>query len=121
MLLPGSSAAERRVPMAAALSRQCFVLVAVAKDDQCLVCEASCMEFGQFVSGGIEVDGLSQASDFLLAAFREQGELTGIDREHVASRGYINSSWFDSGATLKSPNFRRSQSGSPKGPNPSRR
>ena len=52
----------------------------------CLVCDASRMEFGQFVSGGIEVDGLLQASDFFLGACCEQGELTGMDREHVTSQ-----------------------------------
>ena len=86
------------------------MLVAVAKDDPCLGCDASRMEFGQFVLSGIEVDGLLQTSELFLGAFREQGELTGIDREHVASRGQANSSWFDSGATLKSPNFLRSHS-----------
>ena len=45
------------------------------------------MEFRQFVSAGIDVDGLLQASDFFLGALREQGELTGIGREHVASQG----------------------------------
>ena len=36
--------------------------------------------------GGIEVDGLLQASDFFLGACCEQGELTGMDREHVTSQ-----------------------------------
>ena len=45
------------------------------------------MEFRQFIAASIVVDGLLQASDFFLGAFREQGELTGIDREHVAPQG----------------------------------
>ena len=45
------------------------------------------IEFRPFISAGVEVDGLVPASDFFLGAFREQGELTGIDREHVASQG----------------------------------
>ena len=36
------------------------------------------MEFGQFISASVNVDGLLQAADFFLGDFREHGELAGV-------------------------------------------
>ena len=45
------------------------------------------LKFRQLDSAGVDVDGFLKAADFFLGAFCEQGELTGMDREHVTSQG----------------------------------
>ena len=51
----GTIRLSRRVPLAVALSHRCILLAGVPKHDERLGCEASRMEFRQFVSAGIEM------------------------------------------------------------------
>ena len=77
------------------MSPQCFMLVTAPKHDKRFGCDVSRKGFRQFILASVEVDGVLQALDFFLGAFREQGELTGVtgntSRRRAASARDIRS------------------------------